>query len=378
MRLLIVTGIFPPEIGGSATYSALLRHELPRSGVAVSVLTYGSARGERVFCVSQRWPKGLRHLIYFFRALALALRHDVVLAADASVGAGFMTALALTLAPRPFAVRVTGDYAWEQGVQRFGVRERMDEFQAVREKAAFPVRVLSFCQAFTLRRAALVIAPSRYLKGIVAGWGVPEKKIAVIYNAFERPTLARSRQSVKQSLGLTGYTMVAAGRLLPWKGFGLLIKLWAELRSTLDGWNFIIVGDGPERDRLEALNRKVDAGIVFTGVLPRERLLEYLCASDLFVLNTAYEGFSHQLLEALSMGLAVLTTRVGGNGEVIADGRNGFLVDYNDTQAFRERLVQLAGDGALRERLGEEAVRTVSTFSVQRMVGETLQSLGRL
>src|SRR3989338_1426308 len=120
MRILIATGIFPPDIGGPATYSSLLLEELPKRDVAVSVVTYGPAG------VSRNIPKGLRHFLYFL--VCVFKPADIIFAQD-PVSAGFPALLAARLTGRKFVVRVAGDYAWEQGVERFGVKDGIDNFQ---------------------------------------------------------------------------------------------------------------------------------------------------------------------------------------------------------------------------------------------------------
>src|SRR3989338_9246738 len=115
MRILIATGIFPPDIGGPATYSALLARELPKRNIGVSVVTYGSffakASKDKPVAISRRIPKGLRHLLYFFVCFVKACRADIVFAQD-PVSAGFPAWCAARLARRRFAIRVAGGYAW--------------------------------------------------------------------------------------------------------------------------------------------------------------------------------------------------------------------------------------------------------------------------
>ncbi len=103
-QILITTGIYPPDIGGSASYSSPLVKELS-------------------------WPKGIRHFIYFLKTLWLGRKQDLILAADFSFGAAFVPMIAAKILRKKFLIRVTGDYTWEQGVQRFEVKDLMDDFQ---------------------------------------------------------------------------------------------------------------------------------------------------------------------------------------------------------------------------------------------------------
>ncbi len=111
MRILIVTGIYPPDIGGSATYSNLLLNELPKRGFRVAVLTYGNSKIPGVFGVSKAWPKGIRHIIFLLKLLFLGRRYDLILPADSSFGAATIAVFAGKLIGKKVIVRVTGDYA---------------------------------------------------------------------------------------------------------------------------------------------------------------------------------------------------------------------------------------------------------------------------
>ena len=118
MKILIATSIFPPDIGGPATYSKILADELPKRGVGVDVLSYGF--------ISPEAPKIFRYLIYFLKIFKRAFGADLLYAQDPVFGlAACISALILR---KKFVLKVVGDYAWEQGVNRFGVKELLDEF----------------------------------------------------------------------------------------------------------------------------------------------------------------------------------------------------------------------------------------------------------
>ena len=297
LKVLVATGLYPPEIGGPATYAKLFETELPKRGIDVIVLPFSSVR---------HLPPGIRHLAYLMKTYARARASDLVLVQD-TVSTGFPAALASILARRPYILRVPGDYAWEQGVQRFGVREDLDAFQT--RTYGMSIGIMRAIQRFVVRRAARVIAPSRYLARIVYDW-VPGRHIDVVYNGIEHVD-AEPQQKPE------GFTIVSIGRLVPWKGMGGIIEVVArEVR-----WNVIIIGDGPERDRLEALARELgcEARVRFMGSLPRTAALGWAKVGDVFVLNSSYEGLSHTLLEVMSLDIPVVAWAVGGNPELIED-----------------------------------------------------------
>jgi glycosyltransferase involved in cell wall biosynthesis len=370
-RVVIATGIFPPDIGGSASYAAVLTEKLPAYGCAPLVVTYGKARPSKIISVSRGLPKPLRHGLFFLKVYMSALHADVVLSADASFGAGFFAMLAARAAGVRALVRVTGDYAWEQGLQRFNVRDLIDGFQ--KKRYGFFVEALRFFQKATLRLADQVIVPSAYLGALARGWGIREKKIQIIYNAVEPPP-PLSYEKARHALGITGDVIVSAGRLVPWKGFEMLIRSLPEIKKDFPRLTVFIVGDGPECAHLEKLSKSlgVSGTVRFLGILSKDMLQVYLQAADLFVLNTSYEGFSHQLIEAMLVGIPVLSTEVGGNRELAELGKNITLIPYNDAEAFQKNIVALLNSKAEKPRHYIDR-SLADRVSVSRMIQELVR-----
>lgn len=373
-RILIAAGIFPPDIGGPATYAALLLRELPKRGVLARVLAYADSRQSAdgaVAAVSRRLPKGARHLAYFFHCLRLAGSADIVYALDAA-GAGLPAFLAAKFLRKRMYIRVAGDYAWEQGTERFGVRDTIDEFQ--RQRYGRRVETLRRIQSFVARSADRVVVPSRYLAGIVSGWGVADERISVIPNAVDFPAAMPERAASRRELGIPDgeKAIVSAGRLVLWKGFGALIEIMPRLLRRFPSAKLYIAGDGPERDRLKEIIRSVVPGgrAVLIGGVSRDRLLRYLCAADVFALNTGYEGFSHQLIEAMAASVAVATTPSGGNAEIARDDENALLFGYNRADEMLECISRLLENPELRKRLAANALMTARRFTRERMIDE--------
>src|SRR3989344_5409371 len=174
-RVTVATGLFPPDLGGPATYSKVLADELQAQGVGVKIAYFGAVR---------HLPRIIRHGPYFVRTLFMAYGSDVIFAQD------------------PVSV----------GLPSLGVA------RSSRKK-------------FVPYHADRVIVPSRYLAGIVAGWGIAPEKIEVIYNACEIPRALPAREDARASLGLSGTVIISAGRLVPWKGFSVLIDAVADMKE---------------------------------------------------------------------------------------------------------------------------------------------------
>ncbi|MCC6850554.1 MAG: glycosyltransferase [Deltaproteobacteria bacterium] len=169
------------------------------------------------------------------------------------------------------------------------------------------------------------------------------------------------RAGAKARLGLDPTTPVigTVGRLEPRKGTATLIAAVAALRDTGRAFSAVVVGDGPLRRELEAdvAARALGSRIRLLG--DRTDVRGVLAALDAFVLPSRTEGMSNALLEAMAMGLPAIATAVGGNPEVIADGRSGLLVPAEDPGAMAAAVGRVLDDGALAVRLGAAARRAV-------------------
>lgn len=381
-RILITSGIFGPDIGGPASYARTMGTHLAQQGVEVVVLTYSSVRSHigdaalpfRVCRIWKKIPWGIRHALFFIRGFLFARRADGILSLNA-VSAGLPTRWISRLSGKPFIVRVAGDYSWEMAVQTGRTFLMIDEFQ--KSSKSGRIRRLDRTQRAVARCASKVIVPSKYLAEMVIGWGVQRERIEVVYNGVGGAPMDVSKEDARRHIGVSGNIILSAGRLVPWKGFRMLIKLMPQLLQVNQFFRLVIVGDGPDMAMLASVVRNLglERKVFLVGRMTAQELAWYLAAADMFVLNTGYEGFSHQILEAMTAGVPVITTTVGGNREVVVQGQNGFLVRYNDEFNLVEAIKTVWRQEELREHLIQNAKHTVESFSVERMFERTAKLL---
>ncbi|KND50769.1 MAG: glycogen(starch) synthase [Parcubacteria bacterium C7867-001] len=354
MKVVLATPLYPPESGGPATYAALLEEVLPPSGISVATVKFSDVR---------HLPKLVRHVAYSLRVYAAARRANLVYALD-PVSTGLPALCAAKLAGKPFVLKMVGDYAWEQGVQRYGVTDLLDEF-VTRTEYPMQVKFLRGLERFVARRARVVIVPSEYLKRIVIAWGIQEKRVRVVYNAA--PSVSVATGTVPDH----GSYVVTVGRLVPWKGVAGVI----DAVSRIPNLSLVVIGDGPEK---EELARRSSDKIRFLGALPHSETLAYLKHADALILNTKYEGLSHLLLEACALGTPIITTPVGGNPEIVTDGETGLMVTPDDTDAMGAAITKIRSDAGLRGRMTRAAREKAASFSKERLVQETVTLLQSL
>ena len=365
MKILIATGIYPPEIGGPATYSKLLEQELPKHDIEVDVLPFSKVR---------HLPKIVRHIAYFFAVMRRALRARLILALD-PVSVGLPAMCAAKLLRKKFILRVPGDYAWEQfSLHRKDIDEFItpDEFQ--KRKFDFITELRRKIQHLVARNAVKIITPSNYLKTIVEQWGIGSEKTEVIYNTFTSKKITETKEELRKQLNLDGKIILSAGRLVPWKGMDTLIKTIPEIAKEFPDVKLYLAGDGPELENLQltAHNLQLTEHVVFLGQLSKEKLAEYVKAIDVFTLNTGYEGLSHMLLEVMSLETPIVTTNIGGNLELIENGKSGMLVGYNDQTALTISIINSLKDEDAAKELAQNAKEKSEQFTKEKMIQNTI------
>lgn len=358
--ICVATPLYPPEIGGPATHIRFLEQNLG-SDFDLRVVKFSDVAG---------YPKGIKHIVYLLKILARGLGADIVYALD-PVSVGFPALLASKILRKKFVLRVGGDYAWEQGVQRFGVTETLDEFVANTQPSS-SVRTLQRVQSYVAKGAEAVVAPSGYLAGVIKSWGVPIERIQVIYSQPEIHESNISREDARKVLEIHENERVvfSAGRLVPWKGFASLLEVMSTLK---DGYTLVIAGAGPDEASLQkiASDLSVLNRVRFLGQISKEQMSLWLSASDVFVLNTKYEGLSHMLLEAFSSGIPVVTTSVGGNTELVVNEITGLLVTPDSVPQLISAITKVATDRVFANTLAQSAraslIRFNSTHSLEQM-----------
>jgi glycosyltransferase involved in cell wall biosynthesis len=227
---------------------------------------------------------------------------------------------------------------------------------------------------FTSRVIAVSRELAEYLRDVV---GIPDRKIEVIINGVD---MNRFSTAVGRDRGTTVRIGIIA-RLASVKDVASLLKAMQIVSRERPDSLLQVVGDGPERDKLEKM--AVDLGIgnkvEFLGF--RRDIADLLSGIDIFTLSSLSEGTSITILEAMAAGKPVVATKVGGNPALIEDGVNGFLVPAGQPAELALALLRLAKDGRLRERIGEvNRKKAVEEYSIEAMAAsyERLYAAGSL
>lgn len=360
MKILIATPLYPPEIGGPATHTKMLEKELPRYDIQFETVP---------FQLVHKYPKIIRHLLYGYFLFKRARNVAFIYTLD-GVSVGFPALVVSKLRRRPLVLRLGGDYAWEQGKQRFGVTRTLDDFTKEDKKQyGFFLRILVWVQQRVAAYASHIVLPSNYLASIVRQWPIDANKIMVISSSIDDSVLSYKLDAPDDS---DNAKIVSAGRLVPWKGFLELIEAVTLLSDK--SMKLVIVGEGPVRTELERAIQEKDVAkqVTLTGQLSKAELLRMCADARVFVLNSSYEGLSHQLLEVMAMGVPVIASNVAGNAELVQDEVNGLLVSVGDTVSLKNALERLLTDEELRTKIIKGGKETVQKFTPDAVMKEFL------
>ena len=374
MRVLIVSGIWPPDVGGPASHAPDVAQFLHGRGHEVEVVTTADspppARPYPVRAVPRHYRVGVRHVRGAALVRQRAREADIVY----TTGMFGRSAAGSTLARRPYVVKLTADPAFERSRRRGIVAGNVDDFQA--QGGGPTVALLRFARDAELRHAAHVFTPSAYLRDLALTWGVAAGRVSVLPNPA--PVLGElgQREELRRGFGLNGATLAFAGRLTAQKALGSAL----EAVAGVDGVKLVIAGEGPEREPLEARAGELGIGdrVRFLGAQPRERIIELFHAADATILSSSWENFPHTVVEALAVGTPVLAMEAGGVSEVVHDGVNGLLVAAGDTAALGEAVRRYFADDGLRERLRAAAAASVDEYAPERVFGELERTLLRI
>lgn len=254
--------------------------------------------------------------------------------------------------------------------QEFGIPLVVTEHSSKTNRDVMDEKELSI-QKKGYGAARKVIAVSTALaKSILRNTGV---EACVIPDVLRFPEIALSRVYD----GRDGLSFISAANLLPNKGFDVLIEAFDSVSETLPDARLTIMGDGPERQRIERMisERGLSDRVSMTGRYTREMFAEALSKSDVFVLPSRSETFGVVYAEALSSGVPVIATRCGGPEDIV-NGENGILVDVDDAGALSEAMKTMAahlGDYD-RESIAKDCRKRYSAETVAEQVTRTLEA----
>ncbi|MSM40129.1 MAG: glycosyltransferase [Geobacter sp.] len=230
---------------------------------------------------------------------------------------------------------------------------------------------MKWCITHLYSKADLIVVPSRYIRDeLVDRFGVPANKVSIIHNPFDLKAIA---QLLLEPITLPWTDkdvriVVSAGRLTALKGFDVLIKAFAAVRSKMNV-RLMILGDGECDAQLRQLAAELGltSDIYFAGW--QSNPYAFFARADIFVLSSHNEGFGNVIVESMCCGLPVISTDCpGGPAEILGDGEYGILVPPNNPEALADAILRVLQNDELRQFLARISLVRCQDFDVSTIV----------
>jgi glycosyltransferase involved in cell wall biosynthesis len=221
------------------------------------------------------------------------------------------------------------------------------------------VRIYEFLDSLFLRAFDAVVVVSEAMAMTLHSAGIHESKIRVVDNGIDFASFSRARTNPPKNVPGGKFVVGTAGRLVPLKGLDNFLLAAREILTELADVTFVIIGSGPEREKLGSMAQKlgIEKNVVFTGHCA-EMAAAY-ASMDVFVLASNVEAMPMVVLEALASRKAVVATSVGAIPRLIIPEKTGLLVPPQNVQALTRAILRLLNDSSFRTRLGIEGAALV-------------------
>jgi len=376
MRIGMMADIYKTHVSGVTNSMTLSKHWLEKMGHEVFVFTFGDdefidneknvilTSGLQVvdtgFYLNLRYNKIARHLLYSmdiahvhhpFVSGSLAMRYCV---------------------PRNIPIVFTNHSRYDLITQAY-----LPILPESISDAAFKAYLSPFYRA-----CDLIIIPSESMRKVMEEQFGLISPVEIIPNGVDLTPYRKGNQPIDRTIfGFSTNHVISTyiGRLSPEKNLTLLIRAFYGVAMTYDHVRLLIVGDGPERENLEAQvkHMNIDSKVHFTGMVEYKDIPAYLAACDIFVTPSIAETFGLSTIEAMAAGLPVLGVDAPGSRDIIEDGVTG-LTTPDDVAVFTAKLTLLSTDHELRKKMGKQALLLSKKYDIQTTTGSLLGHYERL
>jgi len=202
---------------------------------------------------------------------------------------------------------------------------------------------------------------------------IPEKSITVIYNGITPLTVVQTevnKLKIELDIPENNTVLGTIARFDPIKNHTMMLRAFALVLEQQPNTTLIIVGDGKERENIEACIKQLNLAnkVILTGYQTKPH--NYLALMDIYLLSSFSEGTSMTLLEAMSLGKPCVVTDAGGNPEVIANGKNGFVTPNDDADEFAKRLVEIITTNTSALELGKISIKRFEEIFSERNMNQ--------
>ena len=348
MRVLVTVGIFPPDIGGPATFvPKIAKYFQDELNYEIEILTLSDNKNSNInddFSVKRidrNLPIIYRWLKTIFTIYKLAKNKDLIFVN----GLGTETTIANIFLKKKIIRKIVGDPVWERAYSKAKISESFDEFQV--KNYGFSISFQKKVRSFSIKKSDIVVTPSQHLKNFILNLGF-KNKIEIINNGVFIPE-ENTNIFTNDQINIT-----IVSRLVSHKNIKKIIRAISDLNDPLIYLN--IIGDGPELNQLQKISLESNNkdNIIFHGKLNRDDINHIFLKSDIYIQASNYEGLPHSLLEAMSYGIPVLCTPVGECKEILGNEDRGYILDLPVSKNnIKSKIIEIIGEKNIANKKGE-------------------------
>ena len=371
LRVAMIVEHYLPSIGGMEHYTANLAQRLQAAGCSMTILTtqffgqpaYECQAGLSIYRLPFRGARLWRSPIFMLTALhrLMQLQPDIIHAHQLTLATN-TALLAKRLLHKPIvATTHSSGYALGDVARINRSRFHRQRIQALRQNVDLFIASAHVIET-ELDSIGIFSAQRTY---IPAGIDVQHFK----------PSSIEVKRRLRHQLGLADApTAIFTGRLVTSKRVDQLLRSWPAIQHAVPTAQLVIIGSGPEANHLQDL---VSCGVKMIDA--QADVAPYLQAADVFVLPSASEALSIAMLEAMSVGLPVIVTDVGGLMDAVTSNHNGLLIPPDDQAALQKTIIELLRDPDRCAQLGQQARQTiVDRFSLERLTERMIEVYQRV
>ena len=348
MRVLVTVGIFPPDIGGPATFvPKIAKYFQDELNYEIEILTLSDNKNSNInddFSVKRidrNLPIIYRWLKTIFTIYKLGKNKDLIFVN----GLGTEATVANIFLKKKIIRKIVGDPVWERAYSKAKISESFDEFQV--KNYGFSISLQKKVRSFSIKKSDIVVTPSQHLKNFILNLGF-KNKIEIINNGVLIPE-ENTNIFTNDQINIT-----IVSRLVSHKNIDKIIKAISDLNSPLINLN--IIGDGPELNQLQKISLESNNkdNIIFHGKLNRDEINHIFLNSDIYIQASNYEGMPHSLLEAMSYGIPVLCTPVGECKEILGNEDRGYILDLPVSKNnIKSKISEIIAEKDIANKKGE-------------------------
>ena len=348
MRVLVTVGIFPPDIGGPATFvPKIAKYFQDELNYEIEILTLSDNKNSNInddFSVKRidrNLPIIYRWLKTIFTIYKLGKNKDLIFVN----GLGTEATIANIFLKKKIIRKIVGDPVWERAYSKAKISESFDEFQV--KNYGFSISLQKKVRSFSIKKSDIVVTPSQHLKNFILNLGF-KNKIEIINNGVFIPE-ENTNIFTNDQINIT-----IVSRLVSHKNIKKIIRAISDLNDPLIYLN--IIGDGPELNQLQKISLESNNkdNIIFHGKLNRDEINHIFLNSDIYIQASNYEGLPHSLLEAMSYGIPVLCTPVGECKEILGNEDRGYILDLPVSKNnIKSKIIEITGEKNIANKKGE-------------------------